>query len=356
MALKTEINIKNDFNTYDVLYPVIDPQDTKNSAIVFTFSSGDEGKTFTITGLDEIITDTVPKSLKYGISSINSLNVHITLNFEGIVYKFTTGNYYGIYFFDIKSSSSGYDNIFNNNTWEQISQASSEGITASLWKVGDIKTDVMMGNMTNYNFSGKIVDFIIIGINHNASTEGNNRLHIIACQNNGKNSAFCDNNYGIGTSDYCFHMNSTATNSGGWDNSWMKKVLISDFKNCLPVSLKNSLKTVIKYTDNTGGGKDIASYVTATTEDCCLLAEFEVQGARTYANSAEQNKQMQYEFFKTVSNKIFYKYDAPNIACGWRLRSVYAAYPDNFCVITNLGSISNSIANYSFGFAPVLFL
>ena len=84
------------------------------------------------------------------------------------------------------------------------------------------------------------------------------------------------------------------------------------------------MKSVTKYTDNTAnGGGNQASYITATTDYLWLLAEFEVQGARTYANSYEQNYQAQYQYFKSGNSKVAYKYNATGTAVYWWLRSAY---------------------------------
>ena len=91
------------------------------------------------------------------------------------------------------------------------------------------------------------------------------------------------------------------------------------------------MKSVTKYTDNTAnGGGNQASYITATTDYLWLLAEFEVQGARTYANSYEQNYQAQYQYFKSGNSKVAYKYNATGTAVYWWLRSAYCSSAQRF--------------------------
>lgn len=63
-----------------------------------------------------------------------------------------------------------------------------------------------------------------------------------------------------------------------------------------PGGVAERIKNCTKYSDNSGGGSDNASYVTATTQKIFLLAEFEVHGTRYYANSAERNYQKQYDY------------------------------------------------------------
>lgn len=65
----------------------------------------------------------------------------------------------------------------------------------------------------------------------------------------------------------------------------------------LPSDLRAVMQPMTIYTDNTGGGSDNASYVTKTTDYLPLLAEYEIFGTRTYANSAEKNYQAQYAYY-----------------------------------------------------------
>ena len=81
------------------------------------------------------------------------------------------------------------------------------------------------------------------------------------------------------------------TNVGGWKSSYMRTSIIPSFKQALSSDLRSVLKTVTIYSDNTGGGQDDSSYVTSTTDDIYLAAEFEIFGSRVMANSAEKNYQ-----------------------------------------------------------------
>ena len=112
------------------------------------------------------------------------------------------------------------------------------------------------------------------------------------------------------------------------------------------------MKSTTKYTDNTGGGSDNASYVTATTDYLFLLAEFEVFGQRYGANSAEQNYQKQYDYYKNGNSRVRYKHNDTGAACHWWLRSVYATSTHHFGLVYTDGSYSDGSAHYSSGFAP----
>ena len=112
------------------------------------------------------------------------------------------------------------------------------------------------------------------------------------------------------------------------------------------------MKPVTKYSDNTGGGNNTASYVTSTTDYLFELAEFEYHGARTYANSAEQNYQQQYAYYQAGNSKIHYKHNATGTAAYVACRSVDATYSSNFCLLDTTGNASGTNATLSWGVAP----
>ena len=120
----------------------------------------------------------------------------------------------------------------------------------------------------------------------------------------------------------------------------------------LPADLRTNMKSTTKYTDNTGGGSDTASYVTATTDYLFLLAEFEVFGARSGANSAEQNYQQQYDYFKAGNSRVAYNHTAVVTAVWWWLRSPSDTGSSTFRSVTTGGSDSNFSASYSAGVRP----
>ena len=120
----------------------------------------------------------------------------------------------------------------------------------------------------------------------------------------------------------------------------------------LPSDLLGVMKACTKYSDNTGGGSNTASYVTATTDYLWLLAEWEVHGARTFANSAEQNYQQQYAYYANGNSKIKYRHSATSSTAHWWLRSAYTPNSNNFCYVHTSGAASYINANASFGLAP----
>ena len=130
------------------------------------------------------------------------------------------------------------------------------------------------------------------------------------------------------------------------------KTICPAFLNALPAAWRNAIKNCTKYSDNTGGGNDTASYVTATTQKIFLLAEFEVHGTRYYANSAEKNYQKQYDYYKNGNSKVKYQHSSTGSACDWWLRSVHASGTTHFCRVNADGGAAAGHAYISRGFAP----
>ena len=131
----------------------------------------------------------------------------------------------------------------------------------------------------------------------------------------------------------------------------MRSTTLPLVKSALPSDLQAVLKTTSIYSDNTGGGSDTASYVTATQDDLYLLAEFEIFGARTNANSAERNHQQQYAYYVAGNSKIKYRHDSTATAVFWWERSVRATNASYFCYVHTNGTADASYAFRSYGLA-----
>ena len=131
----------------------------------------------------------------------------------------------------------------------------------------------------------------------------------------------------------------------------MRSTTLPLVKSALPSELTSVIKTTTIYSDNTGGGSDSASYVTATQDELYLLAEFEIFGARTYANSAERNHQQQYAYYVAGNSKIKYRHDSTASAAWWWERSVDAANPYGFCRVYTGGTASAYTAFNPYGLA-----
>ncbi len=254
------------------------------------------------------------------------------------------------------------DSVLNNNSWETISAVSEAGTAANYWSVGDRKELTLNGTVGQVTFTDYSVVAFILGFDHNSSYEGTKRIHFQVGKSaltGGVDIAFVDSSNGNSVnSNGRFSMKSSASNSGGWNGSQMRTVICgtaldssNTFIAALPSSLRSVLKTVSKYTNNTGQSSQ-SSAVTETTDYCFLLAEWEVFGSRTYASTYERTRQAQYSYYSAGNSKIKNRHNSQGTANLWWLRSPYASGNSRYCVVGTSGSVSYRSANYSLGFAP----
>ena len=252
----------------------------------------------------------------------------------------------------------------NNNEWSVIKSVSDAGQGANYWSIGDRKAITLNGTVGHLTLSNYTTYAFIIGFNHNASVEGANRIHFQLAKtalSGGTDVCLCDSSYNstVSTTGY-FSMNSSRTNSGGWASSQMRTNIcgtsLSSYSGTMiaviPAALRAVLKSVTKYTDNTGGGSTAANHVTVTTDYIFLLSEFEVFGSIEHGNTNEKNKQAQYAYYSAGNSKIKYKHDGTSTAAIWWHRSPRANSSAAFVRVNTNGTDDYFIANGSNGFAP----
>ena len=263
--------------------------------------------------------------------------------------------------------------VLNENTWETISGVSADSTGASYWAVGDRKAVAVSGTVGTQSVSGTYYVYII-GFNHNGAT-GIDFGTFKTALSGGTDICLIDagygNNYTNGTK--YFNMNhSSNTNSGGWkgcdlrydvlgstntnDGDATATTATNPVANTLMAALPSDLRAVMKpmtiYTDNTGGGSNTASNVTASVDYLPLLAEYEIFGTRSYANSSEQNHQAQYAYYSAGNSKVKYRHSATSSAAWWWERSPRYGYSYSFCFVHADGTASYDSARYSYGVAP----
>ena len=258
-------------------------------------------------------------------------------------------------------------------TWDYISQQSLAGNAKNIWAVGDCKKIKLSGTASKLSLNTELYVYIL-DFDHDASAVGGTKDGITfgtfkTALTGGKDvclmSGYDDDND--------FRMNTTGTNAGGWKNSDMRYNILGStntqngnatattatspkantLMSCFPADLRAVMRPMCIYTDNTGGGSDTASYVTATIDFLPFLAEFEIHGARTSANSAEQNNQSQYAYFKNGNTKVKYRFNSQSSTFYWWSRSLSSNGSRGFCFVNASGSANNTNANYSNGVAPM---
>mgnify|MGYP000825566721 FL=1 len=256
----------------------------------------------------------------------------------------------------------------NDNEWSVIKSVSDAGQGENYWSIGDRKEVTLNGTVGHLSLSNYTTYAFIIGFNHNQELEGTNRIHFQFAKtalSGGTDVCFCDSEYGPDSgwsapgAGY-FVMNASNKNSGGWKSSQMRTNIcgtsLSSYSGTMiaviPAALRAVLKPVTKYTDNTGGKSTAASAVTATTDYFFLLAEYEVFGSISRANSNEASKQAQYAYYSAGNSKIKYKHNGTSTAAFWGLRSPGVSNSGDFVTVDTGGTGNYSGARYSIGFAP----
>lgn len=255
------------------------------------------------------------------------------------------------------------DDVLNNNDWDTISEVSSAGEAANYWSVGDRKQVTLNGTVGSCTFSNYSTYAFIIGFNHNSSREGSNKIHFQLAKtalSGGTDICFTDSSYNSSGSSAAFRMNTSSTNSGGWEDSYMRNSICGTsktstsgrFMGAIPSALRNALKSVTKYTNNTGNASTSSSAVTATTDYIFLLSEYEVFGSCSIANSNEASRQQQYAYYSAGNSKVKYRHTSTSSTALWWLRSAYRNNSRNFVRVYPTGGVGSGNANDSLGVAP----
>ena len=280
-------------------------------------------------------------------------------------------------------------------SWATISAAAQDGTASSQWDVGDCKGITVNGTIGTLSINQKLYVFIL-GFNHNSNVEGVGIQFgcFKTAKENGIDVALCDSNYGSNKSDgtKAFNMNHWGgssnpynTNYGGWKGCDARYDILGSTKQApsgygstpttsrvgydaasdtatspvsntlmaaLPSDLRNVMKPITKYTDNTGNSSTAAANVTSSVDYLPLLAEYEIHGANTYANTNEASKQVQYKYFENGNSKIKYNHSSTASAVFWWSRSPRSSNADNFCTTNASGTAFNTTSRHSYGVAP----
>ena len=266
--------------------------------------------------------------------------------------------------------------VLNENDWSVIKSVADASQGANYWAVGDRKAVTVNGTVGTQAINGTYYVYIL-GFDHNSSREGTGITFgtFKTALSGGTDICLVDshyNDYSTGGQKW-FNMNhSSNTNSGGWkgcdlrydvlgstnsnNNDAGTTTATSPVSGTLMAALPSDLRAVMKpmniYTDNTGGGSNTASYVTKSVDYLPLLAEYEIFGTRSYANSAEQNYQAQYQYYKNGNSKVKYRHSSTSSTAYWWERSPQYGNSGTFCGVIASGNADGSSARFSIGLAP----
>ncbi len=206
---------------------------------------------------------------------------------------------------------------FADNEWSEIIAACQSGNVPASWVVGNYK------NMT---INGKAYRIDIIGKNHDTYAAGGTApltFQMHDCYDETK------------------QMNSSNTNSGGWQNSAMRTTHLPAILNMMPAEVKAAIRDVQK--KSSAGNQ--SSSIQTTNDKLFLLSEIEIFGSTTYSFAGEGK---QYDYYKAGNSKVKNLSGSANF---WWERSPYSSDSTYFCCVHSGGSAGADGAGASRGVA-----
>ena len=306
------------------------------------------------------------------LTLVSEGNATITINMVGNYQASAT----------ISVSTFVVSSVLAENSAATIRAIADNDLGENYWAVGDTYPVPLNGTVGTKTYDNVTVWAYILGFNHNPDREGEHLIHFggfKTAQTDGVDICLDDSHYNSNSTSGAkwFNMNhSSDTNSGGWKGCDMRYDILgsTDTNNgeptstcatdpvsgtlmaAFPADLRAVMRPATKYTDNTGGGGDTASYVTATQDYMPLLAEFEVQGRISYANNYERNYQEQYAYYANGNSKVKRRQTSTGSAANWGCRSPRASKGHFFCGVGTDGSVYYGYASSSLGVSPAFFI
>ena len=140
------------------------------------------------------------------------------------------------------------------------------------------------------------------------------------------------------------YMNSSNTNSGGWNGCARRTWCNNVFRNAIPSGLRPAFK---QFKTKAATGTGTAS--TTSTDWFALPSEMEVFGRVTYANSSAESGNTQLNYYKTSSNRVK---KVNGSADWWWERSPRSSVSARFCLVYGDGSAHFSHASGGYGLSP----
>lgn len=140
------------------------------------------------------------------------------------------------------------------------------------------------------------------------------------------------------------YMNSSNTNSGGWNGCARRTWCNNVFRNAIPSGLRPAFK---QFKTKAATGTVTAS--TTSTDWFALPSEMEVFGRVTYANSSAESGNTQLNYYKTSSNRVK---KVNGRAVWWWERSPYSNNSALFCMVSGAGGANSGSASGGNGLSP----
>lgn len=194
---------------------------------------------------------------------------------------------------------------------------------------------ISVGDSINIAINGTSYAFKIMGFNHDTLTTSTAYGSATATGKAGMTLQMADCLAGKA------QMNSSNTNSGGWENCAMRKSNMATYLSQLTSAWQNAIKQVNKL--SSAGSQ--STTIKTTADKLFLLSEVEIFGSTSYSASGEGT---QYAYYKAGNSKVK---NVSGSAYSWWERSPFASYTTGFCYVFSNGDASSYSASNSSGVA-----
>lgn len=224
------------------------------------------------------------------------------------------------------------------------------------WAVGDkriIHHNAMDATGVSESHKANDYAYVIIGIEHDdlvTAINGKTKAAItIQTERILYLDATTEYNSSYDISHECGYMNSSSTNSGGWEGCARRTWCNTVYKECLPTYVQNMMKQVKKLTS----AGDQSSTIKVSNDYAFLPSKIEIFGNATnsYAGEGEQ-----YQYFKNATANRYKKprYSSAYASGYYWERSPGSDGSSSFCCVYKDGHAGTYIANHTNGVAPCL--
>jgi hypothetical protein len=194
---------------------------------------------------------------------------------------------------------------------------------------------ISVGDSINIAINGTSYAFKVMGFNHDTLTSSTAYGSATATGKAGMTLQMAD----------CLaataKMNSSNTNSGGWESCAMRTSNMATYLS----QLTSAWQSVVKQVNKLSSAGSQSTTIKTTADKLFLLSEVEIFGSATYSVSGEGS---QYAYYKAGNSKVK---NVNGSAHYWWERSPYASDTTNFCIVNSYGNANYSSASNSYGVA-----
>ena len=217
--------------------------------------------------------------------------------------------------------------ILKENDWSTIIEVANKGKAQNYWKVGDEMNLVLYGKY-NETVTLQIWDF-----NHFDKSDGSGKANICF----GMKHLMKDKEF----------MNPFYFNTGGWNDSYMRNIIMKNIFNSMPTELRNGIKEVDTYANI--GGESSSSSQGLLSKDKVFIPGVTEVGDKWDDQNQTETGQKKLPIFSNDSSRIKKLNNGNGLTEWWWTRSPYYIYDTCFCRFNADGVCGVNSADLSCG-------